>query len=81
MPHSTRDENEDRDTELALEKSLEQEPRRGPPHNYRSRERMAARLAMTGTPDEARIARGLPASTPALVPLEKPWRPADGGDQ
>lgn len=41
--------------ERSLDKAFEQEPRR---HNYRSRERLALKLAMVGTDEEARIARG-----------------------
>jgi hypothetical protein len=43
--------------ERSLDKAFEQEPRRQ--HNYfRSRERLALKLAMVGTDEEARIARG-----------------------
>jgi hypothetical protein len=53
--------------ERSLDKAFEQERRRPAPVNYRSRERLALKLAMVGTEEEARIARGLPPSKPSVV--------------
>jgi hypothetical protein len=53
------DDDTDRErVERALDKSFEQEPRYRAPDNWRSRERMALKLAMVGTPEEALAARG-----------------------
>jgi hypothetical protein len=77
----TREQNDpERDRiERSLDKAFEQEPRRQ--HNYfRSRERLALKLAMVGTDEEARIARGFLPSKPEVVQPEPAWRPADGGE-
>jgi hypothetical protein len=77
MATSQHDDNERDRIERSLDKAFEQESRYRAPHYWRSRERMALKLAMVGTEEEARIARGLPPRRASVIPVEPAWRPSD----